>query len=314
MIDSNKALLVALLIIALPSVACPSGKPDYKEPAGMTSIEAGEYTFRATISGDHQDEPVILLHGFPETSYMWRELQTLLAKNGFLSIAFDQRGYSPSARPRGRRHYSLDLLAQDVIAVADSLGVERFHLVGHDWGSAAGWAVAAAYPERVLTWTAMSVPHLDAFASAIRDDPAQHKASGYMRAFQWPLVPEIFLKSKDYRGLRSVWNQSSQEEVEAYLSVFSQSGAVTAALNWYRANYRSLTRGESILSKVSVPTLFIWGEKDSAILRSGVKLNSHYITGDYSEHYIDAGHWLIQEAFSEVSVLILEQLRRRWPP
>ena len=312
----RRGMLIVILTITLPFAAFPSGNPEYEEPAEMTFIEAGAFTFRAAIQGDPRDEPVILLHGFPETSYMWRELQELLAENGFFSIAFDQRGYSPSARPRARRHYSLNLLAQDVIAVADSLGLERFHLVGHDWGSAAGWAVAATYPDRVLTWTAMSVPHLDAFAGAIHDDPAQHKASAYMRAFQWPLIPEIVLKSRDYRGLRSVWDQSSQEEIEAYLSVFSQSGAVTSALNWYRANYRSLTKSERILPKVSVPTLFIWGKNDPAILRSGAELNAHYVTERYTEHFINAGHWLIQEAFSEVSALILDQLRMgmRWPP
>ena len=277
----------------------------------MNAVDAGVYSFRATILGDQQGVPVILLHGFPETSYMWRELQVLLAKNGYYSVAFDQRGYSPSARPKGIRHYTLDLVAQDVFAVADNLGLEKFHLIGHDWGSAAGWSVAATYPHRLLSWTAMSVPHLDAFAAAINTDPAQYKASSYIRAFQWPFIPEAYLKLGDYRRLRSLWNQSSKEEVEVYLSVFRQTGAITAALNWYRANYKALINGESILGKVSVPTLYIWGEKDPAILRSGAELNSEYVTGSYAEHFIDAGHWLIQEAFTEVSGLILQQLEKR---
>jgi pimeloyl-ACP methyl ester carboxylesterase len=275
----------------------------------MKNIHTGEYVFRAAISGDPNGSPVILLHGFPETSYMWRDLQALLAENGFYSVAPDQRGYSSEARPKGKRRYALDLLARDVIAVADGLGIEKFHLIGHDWGSAVGWSVAAAYPERVLSWTALSVPHPVAFSTAINTDAAQYEASGYIRMFQWPIIPERALKSRDYARLRAIWDQSTGEEAEAYLSVLSQPGCLTAALNWYRGNYKTLMNGENVVGNVSVPTLFIWGTRDPAILQTGADLNAEYVTGSYTEHFIDAGHWLIQEAFAEVSSLIVEHVQ-----
>jgi len=303
-----RAVAVIVLAVAVTIATYAGGTGEYGEPLDMITIHAGDYSFRAHTAGDPQDPPVILLHGFPETSFMWRSLQAVLAERGYYSIAFDQRGYSPDARPRGRGRYTLDLVAGDVISVAESLGIERFHLIGHDWGSAAGWAVAATYPRRVLSWTALSVPHVDALARAIRDDQAQYEASAYMRLFQFPLVPELLLKSRDFRRLKAIWQDSSPEEVEAYLSVFSEPGAVSAALNWYRANYRSLTGQERILPNVEVPTLFVWGRNDPAILQTGPELNSEYVSGPYTEHFLDAGHWLVQEAFPELSELILDHL------
>jgi pimeloyl-ACP methyl ester carboxylesterase len=301
-------LLVFGAGLALSSHA--GGARQAEGPQEMVTIDGGEYEFRAHVVGDAGGTPVILLHGFPETSFMWRGLQELLGANGYYTVAFDQRGYSPGARPRGRRNYRLELVSEDVIAVADSLGLDRFHLIGHDWGSAAGWAVAARFPDRVISWTALSVPHVDAFARAIRNDPAQHEASSYMRAFQIPVLPELLLRARDYRRLKAIWEHSSPEEIEAYLSVFNQRGALSSALNWYRANYRLLTDEARILPDVIVPTLFVWGRKDPAILRAGVDLNSEYVAGEYVEHCIDAGHWLMQESFPEVSVLILEHLGR----
>ena len=194
------------------------------------------------------------------------------------------------------------------------MGLDKFHLIGHDWGSAVGWAAAAAYPDRLISWTALSIPHLDAFAGALRDDPDQHEASGYMRLFQLPVIPEMYLKAGEYKALKAIWEQSTPDEIEAYMSVFSQQGAVTSALNWYRANYNTLTKSKNILPKISVPTLFVWGRNDPAVLHSAVKTNSQFITGSYTEHFIGAGHWLIQESFPEVSALILEHLKAEAGP
>jgi pimeloyl-ACP methyl ester carboxylesterase len=306
-----RILLICILAAVAAHFVYPSGVVNHEELAPMTTIDTGEYVFRAAVSGNPKDDPVLLLHGFPETSYMWRNLQELLSENGFYSVAPDQRGYSPDARPRGKKHYTLDLLALDVVAMADSLGIEKFHLIGHDWGSAVGWAVAASFPKRVQSWTAMSVPHPEAFSSAITTDAAQYEASSYIRMFQWPLIPERALKSGDYKRLKAIWNQSSSEEVEAYLSVLSQPGCLTAALNWYRANYKTLMKGENVVGKVSVPTLFIWGTQDPAVLRSGAEQNADYVAGSYDEYFLDAGHWLIQEAFAEVSSLILGHIKTR---
>ncbi|MBT3273296.1 MAG: alpha/beta hydrolase [Spirochaetales bacterium] len=274
----------------------------------MITIDTGLYSFKAVEMGNPTDEPVILLHGFPETSVMWQRLQELLAENSYYSIAPDQRGYSPGARPAGKSGYEVRLLAADVIAIADNMNIEKFHLIGHDWGSAVGWVVAAEYPERIISWTALSVPHLTSFGTALISDPAQREASTYMRLFQWPIIPEIVLKANKFKNLISIWEHSSEDEVARYLSVFRQSGTVAAALNWYRANYSSLIRGKIDIGAVDKPTLFIWGTGDPAILRVAAESNKNYVTGSYHEYFIDAGHWLIQESFSQVSGRILEHL------
>ena len=113
----------------------------------------------------------------------------------------------------------------DMIALADSKGLHSFHLVGHDWGSAVAWYLAAHYPDRIRSLTALSVPHLEAFRTAATTDPLQYEASSYARLFRWPLLPELFLRSRQFRNMKAIWDQSSDEEIAHYLSVFRQRGA-----------------------------------------------------------------------------------------
>ena len=299
-----------LLQTILAPALWASGQEAAAEQGDMITINTGTYTFNAVERGDPFDEPVILLHGFPETSYMWRRMQDLLADNGYYTLAPDQRWYSPGARPSAVRDYDIAALAGDVIAIADSRGLESFHLIGHDWGSAVAWYVAWQHPERIRCLTAMSVPHLEAFRIALTTDPLQYEASRYMRLFRWPVLPEIFLRSRNLKNMRAIWEESTDDEVARYVEVFRGRGAVRAALNWYRANYRSLTGSAVALCPVRVPTLFLWGNGDPAILRSGAELNKDYVSRSYSEHFIDAGQWLVQEAFPEVSARILGHLDR----
>jgi len=274
----------------------------------MKEIRAKKYTFHAVVKGDPGHIPVIMLHGFPETSYMWRDLQKELVLEGFFTIAPDQRGYSPGARPSGKKNYSIELLSRDIIDIADVMKIDRFHLIGHDWGSAVGWDLVSRYPERVISWTAMSVPHLAALSNAIVNNDEQIRASRYMRQFQWPVIHELILKTGDYKNLKSIWDQSSPDEVKAYLQVLSQHGALTAAINWYRANYKSLGQTDKFRNRVSTPTLFIWGRNDPAILQNAASGNKSYIDGEYREVFLDSGHWLLQESYVEVSRAIVEML------
>ena len=149
----------------------------------IVNKEVNGMTFKCRVAGNPSDEPVILLHGWPETSHMWIGLMEKLSVEGFYCIAPDQRGFSPQARPEKVKDYAIEFLAGDVIAIAEAFGVKEFQLVGHDWGSAIGWAVVAFYPEKVKSWTAMSVPHIKAFSDAIRFDKKQKKMSQYMAFF-----------------------------------------------------------------------------------------------------------------------------------
>ncbi|MDM7999345.1 MAG: alpha/beta hydrolase [Dehalococcoidia bacterium] len=283
----------------------------------IREIEANGMIFRARFAGAEGQaaEPVMLLHGFPETSIMWAGLMGHLAGEGYRCFAPDQRGYSPGARPGRIEDYEYRELVSDVLALADAVGYTRFHLIGHDWGSAVGWAVIRLHPERVCSWTAMSVPHMDAFASAIADDPDQRQRSRYMAFFMLPEKPERSLMADDFAALRSLWSSIPKEQVDEYLSVFSQPGALTAALNWYRANAVLLERrrGGPMFGPVQHPTLLLWGNQDIAVGRVAVERTAQYMKGPYRLVELDGGHWLVQKRPELVHDEILRHLREnRW--
>jgi pimeloyl-ACP methyl ester carboxylesterase len=266
-------------------------------------------TFRCRVAGD-TGEPVILLHGFPETSHMWVDLLPKLEDAGYRCVAPDQRGYSPGARPEGIANYRYREIGADVFAIADACGFERFHVIGHDWGAGAGWAAVAMLPGRIRSWTALSVPHVASFGAAIRNDDDQRQKSQYITFFQAPGVAETALSDNDFAGLRRIWSESSPEEIDEYLSVFRQPGALAAALNWYRGS-RGIdpTDPEVTFGPVATPTLLIWGNRDMAIGRVAVEGAARLMTGPYRFVELDAGHWLIQEQPERVATEILAHLR-----
>jgi pimeloyl-ACP methyl ester carboxylesterase len=281
-------------------------------PITQHDIPANGLTFHCREAGPHTGEPVILLHGFPETSHMWMRLMPKLADAGYHCLAPDQRGYSPLARPDGVDNYRYEDIAADVVALAGAWGAPRFHLVGHDWGALCGWAVVDLYPDRVASWTAMSVPHAKAFATAVRDDPEEEPYRQLLQLFVTPGVPETAAAANDFAMLRNAWSASDAQEVDAYLSVFRQPGAMTGALNWYRASRahaRSLEDAGVPFGPVSVPSQLIWGNKDDYIRRMSVDLAAPYMKGPYRVVEIEAGHWLAQEKPAEVLAATLEHLR-----
>jgi pimeloyl-ACP methyl ester carboxylesterase len=279
----------------------------------IREVEANRMVFRVRFTGTESPagEPVILLHGFPETSIMWAGLMDRLGDEGYRCFAPDQRGYSPGARPGNVEDYEYRKLVSDVIALADALGCARFHLIGHDWGSAVGWALTHIYPDRVLSWTAMSVPHMDAFASAIADDPDQRQRSRYMGFFMLPEKPEKSLTADDFAALRSLWSSIPKEQVDEYVGVFSQPGALTAALNWYRANAVLLEKRREgpHFGPVQHSTLLLWGNQDIAVGRVAVERTAQYMKGPYRLAELNAGHWLVQEAPERVHDEILGHLK-----
>ena len=262
----------------------------------QTRMDVGEYTYDVRRAGDG-GPLVILLHGFPETSHMWLPLLEHLAANGYTAMAPDLRGYSPGARPPEPEHYAHAAMAPDILAMADALGQDRFHLVGHDHGAGLGWYMAARHADRLLSWTALSVPHIDAFGEAIANNPEQRERSGYMDFFRQVGTAEEALSANDFAALRNVWSESRPEEVEEYLRVLRQPGALTGALNWYRGG---LTVDRQPIGQISVPTLLIWGNRDQAIGRPGVTATPPLMDGPYRLVELDAGHWLIQEAEADV--------------
>lgn len=276
----------------------------------IVNKEVNGLTFKCRIAGDPADEPVILLHGWPETSHLWVGLMEKLSAAGYYCIAPDQRGFSPQARPEKVKDYAIELLASDVIGIADAFGIKNFQLVGHDWGSAIGWAVVHSYPERVKSWTAMSVPHIQAFSDALRFDKKQKKMSRYMAFFQWRGIAEWFLLKNDRENLRKTWKKSSPEELQDYLDVIGNKPALRSTLNYYRANYKTLKKGKGAADygDVKTPTLMIWGKKDIAIGPVAIDGTAQYMKGPYERIDLNAGHWLMQEAFDECYSAIKAQL------
>ena len=277
-----------------------------KNETSFADVEVNELTFRCRVSGlDNKGSAIILLHGFPETSRMWSDLIELLVENDYRVIAPDQRGYSVGSRPLKVDEYKIDKLSQDIIDIADAFAVDKFHLVGHDWGSAVGWYLSSVEGERLLSWSALSVPHMDAFIYAMENDEIQKKKSTYISYFRKRFLPEFYFRIFNYKNLKSIWTHSSSEEIDSYINLFSQKDALKTALHWYRANFSGNAKK---IGSINVPTLMISGTNDMAVGQVAVDETENYIKAPYTLKKIDAGHWLIQESFDEVSSYILDHI------
>ena len=263
--------------------------------------------FKCRVNGlNNFGSGVILLHGFPETSKMWSKLIQFLSDNNYKVIAPDQRGYSPNARPSSLKEYKINKLAQDVIDIANAFNFKKFHLVGHDWGSAIGWFLCAIYSKKIITYTPLSVPHLDAFGDAIKNDIIQKKKSFYLKWFRMKFLPEFYFKILNYKNLKSLWRSSDKKEIDSYIKVFSQKNTLTTALNWYRANN---FKGKRKIGKINVPILMIYGTKDMAIGEKAIDETKNYVDAPYRLLKIKASHWLIQDSFDLISNEILNHLK-----
>jgi pimeloyl-ACP methyl ester carboxylesterase len=221
------------------------------------SVKAGGFTFTGFSKGPSDGRPVLLLHGFPQTSWSWHRQLDALGDAGFRAVALDQRGYSPGARPEDTASYHIDFLVSDVLELADALGMDKFDLVGHDWGGMVAWVTGARHPERLRTLTVLSTPHPTAFGSAIASSEGDQKQrSSYISVFRQEGVAERALLGEDGSGdgLRTLFAASglATDDVPVFVEAMSQPGALTAALNWYRA-----TEVDSMhdVGQVAVPTM-----------------------------------------------------------
>jgi pimeloyl-ACP methyl ester carboxylesterase len=264
---------------------------------------------------------VIFLHGFPEFWYSWRHQLNALAPQ-FHVVAPDLRGYNLSDKPANVEDYRLEVLAEDVIGLIDHFGARTAAIVGHDWGAGVAWAVAQTYPDRVSKLAVMQVPP----ASVWRSNMSLHQLlrSWYMFFFQLRRVPEWLINRNDFAGLDQVFkkrvarpNTFSAADIAAYKEALRKPGALTAAINYYRANVGRLMRrsssnkpvSERLEGRIRIPTLFVFGEQDFAILPQTVKGIEKFIDAPYRELRIpDSNHWVQNEAAEEVNAALLEFL------
>lgn len=252
---------------------------------------------------------IVLLHGFPECWYSWRHQLSAFGED-FKVVAPDLRGYNLSDKPPSVDDYKLDKLVDDVTGLIRHFGKDKAIIVGHDWGAVIAWTLAAKYPGYVEKLIALQVPPLSVWRK--NQSFAQGLSSWYMLFFQLPRVPEWWLSRNDFAQLKkslkmTAWRRTAFDEhdLQVYADAFKREGALTAAINYYRANLKNLFKPLSENrndARIRVPTLFIYGERDFAVLPATVKGVGSVIDAEYREVRIaTAGHWVQQEAAREVN-------------
>lgn len=267
----------------------------------VLDVHVNGLTFQCRCCGlENNGESVLLLHGFPETSYMWLPLLKALAAKGYRAVAPDLRGYSPGAAPREVEEYKLPLLVSDCFGIAEALGfAEPFHLVGHDWGACLGWACVELFQERLHSYSALAIPHFGAYTYAVYHDPDQHDRSTYIKGRVVPSIGERMLTDNDFAGLRKRMVLSPPDQFAEYLKVFSLPQCMTGAINWYRANNPFDAAGNcptmAFGRDVTLPTLFIQGKNDPAVGPVSVELAKKYMKGEYIHVETELTHWMIEE-------------------
>lgn len=274
-------------------------------------IDANKMRFSARAAGPSKGRPVLLLHGFPQSSLSWLPVMRSLAGAGYRAVAPDQRGYSSGARPGDVEAYRVSQLVSDVLAIADTMQMRRFDLVGHDWGGMIAWVAAARHPGRIRSLSVVSTPHPGALAAALSaGDPDQTARSAYVHVFRQSAEPERMLLGEDGHGegLRSMFTATGLDDRRAgeYVSLMQTPGAMTAALNWYRAMDPGEVEG---LPPVVVPTLYVWSSGDAALGRKAAEGTAEFVAGRYHFVTLDGvSHWIPEEAPEELSRLLLGHL------
>ena len=267
-------------------------------------VEVG--TLDVDEAGPTDGPLVLLLHGFPQSPASFEDVMPRLADAGLHVAAPAQRGYSPRARPLSASAYGIEALSADALAVADHFGASRFSVVGHDWGGAVAWWLGGTAPERVATLTSLATPHPGAMARvALRS--TQLLRSLYIPFFRLPAVPERVLLARNGLVLSRALRRSGldADRTATYVEAMRAPGALTAALNWYRAaSPTALGR----FGPVSPPTLYVWGNRDTALGRAAATETAELVTGPYRFVELDAVHWLPEVEPERVTALVREHL------
>ncbi|GAA1074458.1 MAG: alpha/beta hydrolase [Nocardiopsis sp. BM-2018] len=272
---------------------------------------SGGLSFDTYVEGPENGPTVLLLHGFPHHHRSWDDVVPELVRAGVRTVTFDQRGYGDGARPRDVSAYALPLLAADALEVLDALGADSAHVVGHDWGAAVAWYLAARHPDRVRSLTAVAIPHLDAYQDAYRDDPEQRAGSKYVEFLMAKDTADVFL-ADDGAQLQAWFRQAgdvlTEEQISRYVTWHSRPGVLDAALNWYRAN--NLLGERFDLGPVAVPSTLVWSRTDPAVSTTAAERTAEYVTGPYRLVTLEkTSHWQPQQAPGTVSEEILGRVR-----
>ncbi|MFM8876863.1 MAG: alpha/beta fold hydrolase [Anaerolineae bacterium] len=283
-------------------------------------IGTNNINLHVVTDGPADGTPVILLHGFPEFSYGWRKQIPALTQAGFHIIAPDQRGYNLSDKPKGVSAYNVNALAEDVIGLLDHFGIKKARLVGHDWGAVVAWNIALHHPDRLEKLSILNVPHPDVMTRFILENAEQRKKSWYVFFFQIPLFVEWILRKDNYRNLvRTIVGSGrkstfSREDIEEYRKAWSQPGALTGMLNWYRSVVRESLKAlfwkkDRTDRRVKVPTLILWGKNDVALGYEMAQPSVELCDDGKLIFFEKATHWVQHDEADEVNKILIEFLR-----
>lgn len=265
---------------------------------GGRTIQVGDVALNVADRGS--GAPVLLLHGFPDSSALWRDVTPRLVAGGCRCIVPDLRGFGDSDAPRGVSAYVLDAVLGDVIGLLDALGVARAHVVGHDWGAIVGWLLAARHPGRIASLTAVSVGHPSAFRRAGLE---QKLRSWYVLAFQARGLAELAVRARNFALLRAM--SAHHPEADRWAADLARPGRLTAGLAWYRANFlRLLTMP---VPMVRVPVLGVWSPGDVALAEDQMTGSQRFVDAAFRYERIEGvSHWIPLDAPDRLAALVLE--------
>jgi pimeloyl-ACP methyl ester carboxylesterase len=285
-----------------------------------TTLETNGIRLHCVQAGPPEGALVILLHGFPEFWYGWRNQIEPLAQAGYRVLAPDQRGYNLSDKPQAVSAYRIDILAADVVGLIQALGRERALLVGHDWGAAVAWHTAMHYPQAIVKLGILNVPHPAVMVRTLRSNFRQIMKSWYIFFFQLPRLPEWTLSRNHYAAMRRMLKASSRrdtfsaEALDRYVQAWRQPGALRSMIHWYRALFRSVVAATerpvegAHPRRVEPPTLMIWGARDIALDRSMAQPSIELCNQGRLVFFEQATHWVQHDEPEQVTRLLLDFL------
>ena len=283
-----------------------------RSPLEFRVFHINGIALHVVLAGPANGKPLIFLHGFPEFWFAWRRQIDYFVSSGYRVIIPDQRGYNLTDKPAGVANYSIDLLARDVVGLLDTVASSKAFVVGHDWGAAVTWYLAARYSNSVSRTAILSVPHPRVFMKNLVINPAQLRRSWYLLFFQLPWLPEFILRRRDWTLLVRVLRNTSprgvfsDSDLEQYKESWAKKGALTAMLNWYRAALWCPSKFalDSEASRVKVPTLLIWGKNDQFVGEAMARESLQCCDDGHLEIFETATHWVQHEEPARVNTLL----------
>ena len=295
--------------------------PDPLDDIGLThdTVTVNGVALHCVTAGPDDGDLVVLLHGFPEFWYSWKHQLPALVDAGFRVVAPDLRGYNRSAKPSGVAAYRMNELVADVVGLIEHYGDGETHLVGHDWGGLIAWQVAIEHPDVLDRLVVLNAPHPTSYDRHLRSSPSQLLRSWYVFYFQLPVLPEIGFRWNDYAVVESLLEGQTRTgaftdaDIERYKSALATPGAVTAALNYYRAlgrqRARQYLRGEGVPDQpVDVATMLVWGADDHALDSELTEGLDEWVPDLRVERIPGASHWVQFDAADRVNERLIDFL------